>query len=394
MNIAILGCGYVADLYATTLANHPELRLVGLYDRNPKNLEVFCSGWPARRYASVDELARDPAIDLVLNLTNPRSHYELTSRCLEAGKHVYSEKPLAMDARRAGQLADVAEQKSLMLSSAPCSLLTDAAQTLWKAIREGAIGKVRLVYANFDDGMIAPNQSPWLWRNGSGVAWPAKDEFEVGCAYEHAGYVLTWLAAFFGPALRVTSFASCQIPDKGIAVDAMAPDFTVGCIEYAEGIVARVTCGLVAPRDKSLIVIGDDGVLFVGNVRHDKAPVYLRRSKLSRVQSAIANRTGWLSRWLEQRFSWPGAEALFQRRYPRACATNGLVVGRGKPVDFLRGPAEVADAIRENRPCRLSARLGVHIVELVEALQHPERCGGHKELTTTFPEISPLPWMS
>jgi len=392
MNFAILGCGYVAELYATTLENHPELKLVGLYDRNQRNLDAFCAGWPARRYTSVDDLAGDSDVDLVLNLTNPRSHYELTTQCLQAGKHVYSEKPLAMDARCAEELADVAEQKSLVLSSAPCSLLTDTAQTLWKAILDGAIGKVRLVYANFDDGMIAPNQSPWLWRNGSGVPWPAKDEFEVGCAYEHAGYVLTWLAAFFGPAVRVTSFASCQIPDKGIPVETMAPDFTVGCIEYAEGIVARVTCGLVAPRDKSLTVIGDEGVLFVGNVRNDRAPVYLRRTRLSRIQSTIASRTRWISRWLEERLSWPGAEALFQRRYPPARNTNGLLVGRSKPVDFLRGPAEVADAVREKRPCRLSARLGVHIVELVEALQHPERFGGRKELTTTFPTISPLPW--
>ncbi len=320
---------------------------------------------------------------------------ELTKRCLEAGKHVYSwRKPLAMDARCAGQLADVAEQKQIVLASAPCSLLNNTAQTLWKAINDGVIGKIRLIYANFDDGMIAPNQSPWLWKNGSGVPWPAKDEFEIGCAYEHAGYLLTWLAAFFGPAQRIAAFSSCQIPDKGIAVDGMAPDFTVGCIEYPDGIVARVTCGLVAPRDKSLTNIGDEGVLFVGNVRDDDAPVYVRRSTMGRFQSSLSNRTRWLHRWLEKRFLWPGAEALFQRRLPPVRKTRGRVVGPKKPVDFLLGPAELASAVSENRPCRLSGRLGVHIVELVEAMQHPERFGGQKELTTTFPAIQPLDWIS
>jgi hypothetical protein len=53
--------------------------------------------------------------------------------------------------------------------------------------------------------MIAPNLSPWDWRNESGVPWPARDEFEIGCTYEHAGYVLTWLCDFFGPARAVTS---------------------------------------------------------------------------------------------------------------------------------------------------------------------------------------------
>ena len=109
-----------------------------------------------------------------------------------------------------------------------------------------------LVYANFDDGMIAPKLAPWTWVNDCGVPWPAKDEFEVGCTFIHAGYVLTWLAAFFGPAKAVSAFSSCQIADKGIAVDGMAPDFSVGCLEFENGLVARVTCGLVAPRDNRL----------------------------------------------------------------------------------------------------------------------------------------------
>ena len=138
--------------------------------------------------------------------------------------------------------------------------------------------------------MIAPKLAPWQWKNTAGTAWPAKDEFEVGCTYEHAGYILTWLAAFFGPALKVSSFAACLIPDKGITVDAMAPDFTVGCVEYGDGIVARVTCSLVAPKDKSLTIIGDDGVLQVANLRNDVCPVYIRRIPPDRLHAAIERR--------------------------------------------------------------------------------------------------------
>jgi predicted dehydrogenase len=263
---------------------------------------------------------------------------------------------------------------------------------MWHAIKERVVGKVRLVYANFDDGMIAPKMSPWTWLNECGVPWPAKDEFEVGCTYEHAGYVLTWLAAFFGPALSVSSFASCQIPDKGIPVNSIAPDFTVGCIEYADGVVARVTCGLVAPRDKSLTVVGDDGVLFVGNVRNDTGPVMVRAGNLGRWQSGIARRTQWLDRWLEARIPWSGGAAMFQRRYPPVCRQRGRLLGPGKPVDFLRGPAEMVEAIHEKRPCRLSGQFGAHIVEIVEALQYPERFGFRKKLTTTFAPMQPLPW--
>ena len=386
MNLAIVGCGYVAEFYLKTLGNYPELKLFGAYDRDARNLQAFCGRWKVRAYASLDEVVADPAIEMVLNLTNPRVHFEITKRCLEGGKHVYSEKPLAMDAARARELVDLAKAKNVYLASAPCSMLSETAQTVLTALKMGVIGRVRLVYANFDDGMIAPKLSPWSWSNETGVPWPAKDEFEVGCTYEHAGYVLTWLAAFFGPAKRVTSFASCLIGDKGIAVESMAPDFTVGCIEYANGVVARVTCGLVAPRDKSMTIAGDDGVLRIGNVRDDACPVYVRSTPAKRLDAGLERRVNKLRR----RFFGAENDWHLWRRIPMARKPRGRFVAEDKPVDFCRGPAEMAEAIRNKRPCRLSAELGWHITELVERLQYPERFG-ERELVSSFAPIEPLP---
>jgi predicted dehydrogenase len=387
MNIAVIGCGYVAESYAKTFCNYSDLKLVGAHDRNDRNLQSFCNRWPARRYASFQELLDNASVELILNLTNPRSHYEVTKRCIEAGKHVYSEKPLAMDATSARELVELSRYKKVYLASAPCSLLSETAQTVWKALREGVIGRIRLVYANFDDGMIAPAHSPWLWQNESGIPWPAKDEFEVGCTYEHAGYVLTWLAAFFGPATRVTSFASCLIKEKGIEVDAMAPDFTVGCIEYADGVAARVTCSLVAPKDKSLTIIGDDGILSVANVRNDICPVFVRSIPASRWREAIERRVNKLRKWFP---SWD-TEWHIWRQYPMVRKPPPRLLGGDKPVDFSRGPAEMADAIRHKRPCRLSPELGWHITELIEHLQYPERFGSRRELVSSFDPIQPLP---
>ena len=188
-----------------------------------------------------------------------------------------------MDISAAETLRDLARSLDLRIGCAPCGVLSNTAQTVWKALRDGMIGKVRLVYANYDDGMIAPQMMPWTWTNELGIPWPAKDEFEVGCTFEHAGYFLTWLNTFFGPARHVTAFSSCQIPDKGLELPNMAPDFSVGCIEYDNGIVARVTCGLVAPRDKSLLIVGDEGYLLVNYLRNDHEPVYLRRYKRTKL---------------------------------------------------------------------------------------------------------------
>lgn len=385
MKLALVGCGYIAESYASALPHHPELRLVGAWDCDSERLAAFAKRWSCRQYESEAELLADGDIELVANLTNPRSHASVTRAALGAGKHVYSEKPLAMTGEEAGALVDLARSRGLMLASAPCSMLSETAQTMWQALRAGVIGKVRLAYANFDDGMIAPILAPWNWRNAAGVAWPAKDEFEVGCTFEHAGYLLTWLAAFFGPAQHVASFAACLLPDKGVPVDCMAPDFATGCVEYGDGVVARVTCSLVAPEDKSLTIIGDKGILRVDNVRHERCPVRYRTYEPGRVGAAIERRVDGLRHY----FGKPSLHAGWTswRTYPYVAKAPAWLAGR-KAVDFLRGPSEMAAARRDGRACRLSPELGRHIVEITDALQRPT--SGRSPIMSSFPSIEPL----
>ena len=391
MKCAVIGCGYIADHYAATRSAHPQVEWTQAWDQDASRLESSARRWNVRAARGLHEICDSPDVDVVLNLTNPRSHYEITRRCLEAGKHVYSEKPLGMTTAESIELACLAEKKRVHLAGAPCSLLAETAQTMWHAIRHGAIGRVRLVYGNFEDGMIAPHKSPWTWKNAAGVPWPARDEFEIGCAYEHAGYLLTWLGAFFGPARTVTSFSSCLIPDKGIEVTRPAPDFTVGALEYDDGIVARLTFGLVAPRDKSLMIVGDEGVLFVGDVRNDGSPVYVRHNVLKKWQGVLWSRLGPLDRFVSPRLAWPGSDVLFQRRYPFCRAPHDHHASREKPVDFLRGPAELIDAIGEQRVTRLSGRFAAHVLELTERLQWPGRFASTR-VETSFPPIEPMPW--
>lgn len=393
MRIAILGCGYVADFYMATLADYPEFSLAGAFDVSAERLRAFSTFNKTKAYESFESFLADPTVELVLNLTNPRAHFDTTKACLEAGKHVYSEKPLAMDSSAGAELVRLAEQRSLRLAVAPCSVLGETAQTLWKALRDDAVGPVRMVYASFDDGMVH-RMSPTRWTSQSGALWPAKDEFEVGCTYEHAGYVLSWLAAFFGPARRVNAYASVRLPDKGVVVDGMAPDFTVGCIEYDGGIVARVTCSIVAPVDKSVTIVGERGYIHTKYVRNDGSPVYIARTPPNRYAAAITSRLGHLrvkmEQWLHLPFSVSGLK--IERKLPYARKPRFRLSAGNKPVDFMRGPAELAAAYRESRPCRLSPGLALHMVELIETLQHPERFEMPRTLKSTFEPMEPLPW--
>ena len=375
-------------MYVATLGNHPALRLVAIHDRDADRRELHAARWNVPAFDSLDGLLESGGAEIVLNLTNPRSHDAVTRRCLEADRHVYSEKPLAMRPDRARELVELAAEKSLMLAAAPCSMLSEAADTLAAAVRRGLIGPVRLAYGNFEDGMIAPHQAPWTWKNAAGIPWPARDEFEVGCTFEHAGYVLSWLVKCFGPARKITSFASCQIPDKGIEVDAMAPDFTVGCLTFDDGVVARVTCGLVAPRDKSLAIIGDDGVLWVDSVRSDRGPVWHRPARATgwshRVRSkanGALGRLGPLGRRLPGFRTAAAAVELPLIRRPPA-----LLVSEGKPVDFLRGVAEMAQALRCGTPCEMTGTLALHLNEITYRLQNPPT--PRFQLETTFDRLA------
>lgn len=380
--IALVGCGFVADYYLSTLVNHRRLELKGVFDRDAERLARFCKHHGSASYRTLRELLDDSGVDIVLNLTSPDSHFEVSEACLEAGKHVYSEKPLAMKMPQAEQLVEFAEAMGLLIASAPCGLLGETAQTLWKAIREERVGAIRIVYAEMDDGLVH-RRTYRDWVSESGSQWPYKDEFEVGCTLEHAGYYLTWLTAFFGPAVSVTSFASCQITDKqtDVALDPdTTPDFSVACIQFASNVVARLTCSIIAPFDRSIRIIGDSGVLSTRDCWDYGSPVYLRRRTPLGLR---AEKYPWLAPFL----------GVGKRRLSPVRKTHFEYGGRGADrMDFGRGVAELADAIEEERACRMSARHALHVNEITLAIAQPETGGTPYTMRTHFDAIEPMPW--
>ena len=202
---------------------------------------------------------------------------------------------------------------------------------------------------------------------------PYEDEFETGCTMEHAGYAVTWLVAFFGPAQSVTAFSSCLIPDKGTGTPLRisTPDFSVACIRFASGVIARLTCSIVAPRDHSLKIFGDGGCLYTRDFWDDRSPVYIRRP------ITIGRRR---------------IDAPWKTKYPLAGKSNPMVRYRGaQNRNFSRGIAELAAAIQE-RPCRLSAQYCLHVTEVVLAIQNALETQSPYKISSSFDPIEPMPY--
>ena len=391
MRIAIIGCGNVAPFYLNTLPLHPELQLMGVFDRDEKRSANFAAYYSVMKYPSLDGLMGDRRVELVINLTNPKSHFSISKACLEAGKHVYSEKPLAMSFSEAKQLVNLAEQKGLHISSAPSRVLAETAQSMWKALREKVIGTARLVYAEMDGGLV--HRMPYKkWINELGDPWPYKDEFEVGCTIEHAGYSMTWLIAFFGPVETVTAFSSCQIPDKqtDIPLEVNPPDFSVACIKFVSGLVARLTCSWIAPSNHSLRIFGDEGILYTKDIWKPQSPVYIKRYVTFGRRTILAP--------FKKRYPLVGPPVALGVQARRFFAGSPVARMRArarhlrKRVDFCLGPAELATAIREDRSCRLSAGYCLHTNEVVLAIHNALKTGTTYKVTTSFGPVEPMPW--
>ncbi len=371
MALSIIGCGFVADLYMRSLKAHPTVQVSCVYDHDPERAQTFAQYWGLIACDTMEGfLAQQAAGSLVLNLTNPAAHYDVSRQCLEAGMHVYSEKPLAMSMVDATALTELARARNLMLASAPCSVLGQAAQTLGKALRDGVAGKPRLIYAELDDGYIP--QAPFDgWRSESGRAWPAADEFRTGCTVEHAGYYLTWLIGWFGSVERVIAASATVIPEKNPDGQG-TPDVSIATLFFANGVVARLTCSIVGSHDHQIRIFGDKGVLRVTRAWDNAAPVrFYRRFQLRRrlVEHPIGRRI-----------------KLGKKTHPKVKRWGAAA------MNFALGPVEMLEAISEGRECRLSADFALHLNEVTLAIQGAGSDTGAQVMQTKCDPVEPMSW--
>ncbi len=366
VTIAIVGTGFVADYYMTTMAGHPQLVLAGVFDTDTRRMAEFCAFHKVRAYPDFATLLADNTISIIVNLTSPQAHFEVSHAALEAGKHVYSEKPLAMNLDEAEALVALAQSKGLVLASAPANGLSDANRLVAEKLKSGTIGTPRLVYAEMEDGPVF--REKWqTWKSRSGAVWPGVHEFEIGCTLEHAGYALSWLVGLFGPVETLTSFSALTFPDKGEGAHghSLGADFSVGCLQFKSGVVARLTSGLAAPRDRSLTILGDKGSITVRDLWDDRSMVHLEEKGAPRplLQKVLRRAEAKLGKALPFKLV-PGRKLV----YP--AATRKHLPAYPSQIDFMAGVAVQAAMISGATPAFYSGAVSLHITELALALHH------------------------
>lgn len=403
MRIGIIGCGYVFDHYMTTLPGHQGLDLAGITDRDPAALARAAAYYKLPTYPDTAAMLADQTIGMVVNLTSIESHAEVTRAALLAGKHVYSEKPFVTDLEQARELFALAEERGLRISCAPSNALSATSQTMWKAVADGAIGDVRLVYAEFDDNPIYL-MAPEGWASRSGAPWPYLHEYEMGCTWEHVGYHLTWMCAIFGPVRQVTAFSKATVPDKTDRPlhPSDTPDFSVACLDFESGVVGRVTCSIAAPYDHRMRIIGNKGMVHADTYRHYDCPVYLEPfGKLTlNARKARTVRTSSVLQWIFGvggrrvplvQSAPPGSreklDILGKKGWSPKVLLNRLKRRQLGQQDKSIGPAELADAIATGRPHFPSHDFTLHLTELTLAIQGAGADGISRRLQSRFDPV-------
>lgn len=368
-SVGIVGCGYAADFYLANFKKYSWLRIGGAFDCDKTRLAKFVAKHSLHACNTFDELLNNTSISLVLNLTNPDSHYVVSKAALSAGKHVYSEKPFATSMKDAFELIEIAARNNVQLASAPCTVLGRSAQTIWKLIREGRIGNPLIAIADLSDGMIH-RQPHHLWISCSGAPWPATDEFRMGCLIEHGEYVISWLTNFFGRVSEVAGTSDTLVTDKGTG-RTCGPDFGTGLLRFEEGPVARLSFSSLTPHDRSLTIVGTDGVARIADVWNMNSPVELRTQV-----TLSSDPNEYLAPAVDQALVGHGPAALYKDSHN---------------IDQMQGVAEMVQAIRLGREPRLIARRSIHNLEVLLAINGSEH-GKCVSVQTRFDRMEPMSW--
>jgi len=349
VGIAFIGCGNIAGPYAESVLTHPDkLRLVGVYDLIAERARSFALKCKCMAFGSMEELLTSRDVELVVNLTIHTAHAEVTRHALEAGKHVHSEKPLAIRRNDGNALVELATKRDILLGCSPFVILGEAQQTLWKAVRDGMAGQVLCVSADMMHDRIEswhPNPAPF-YAPGAGPM------LDVGC------YPLNVLTSIIGPVRAVRGSAKITIPnrivgsgpDKGKTFAVTTPDHVNGLLEFENGAFGRLSTSFVVGQSihKGIEITGMLGTL--------------------RIDSPVD---------FDARVSFcPVGENEWKDLPPVAQPFRG--------VEWSRGVLDIADAIRNDRRPRCAGQQANHILDICLGILEASERGRDVSMTTTF----------
>ena len=261
--VGLIGCGHIAETYFRAEKYFNNIKIIKCADINLKAAKK-CSKEYGIKFLSVNEILKDQEVEIILNLTIPKAHYEISKKALLNGKHVYSEKPLAINLKDGKELLKISRRKKLYLGNAPDTFLGGGIQKSKELVEKNIIGKIKLGNAVFAFPGIQsyhPNPEPWFAK------------LEGGPVIDMGPYYITALVNLLGPAKKVSGriingskYRTIGIgPKKGRKFKVNCPTTYLSTITFKNNTVIRLTLSfdVIAHQRNHIELYGEKGSMIV-----------------------------------------------------------------------------------------------------------------------------------
>lgn len=355
VKVGVIGCGNISDIYLKNCTQTFDiLEVAACADLIIERAQAKAEQYNIPKACTVEELLADPEIEIVLNLTTPGAHAEVCLAALNAGKHVYVEKPLAV-AREDGQkILQTAKEKGLLVGAAPDTFLGGGIQTCRKII---------------DDGWIGQPVAATAFMMGRGPeSWHPDPEFYYkaggGPMFDMGPYYLTALIYLMGPIKRVTGSAQITFPERVIAsqpkygtkIEVEVPTHVAGILDFETGAVGTIITSfdVWASQLPRIEIYGSLGTLSVPDPNTFGGPVFIKKAGESE--------------WKEMPLSHGYTEN-----------SRGI------------GVADMAYALRTGRSHRANGELAYHVLDIMHAFHDASEQGKHIMVESTCQRPAALP---
>ena len=361
--IGLIGCGHIAETYFRAEKYFNNIKIIKCADINEKASKRCALNFGIKS-VTVNELLKDNEIEIILNLTIPKAHYQISKKALINGKHVYSEKPLAINLNDGKKLLKISKKKKLYLGNAPDTFLGGGIQKSKELVEKNIIGNVKLGNAVFAFPGIQsyhPNPEPWFTKK------------EGGPVIDMGPYYITALVNLLGPAKKVTGtiiqgqkYRTIGIgPKKGKKFKVECPTTYLSTITFKNNSVIRLTLSfdVIAHQRNHIELYGEKGSMIVPD------PNMFGGSVLT------CNKLG--DNWKEFKTSkMPLGRINIRTQSSRANETPTNANYRGV------GLSEMAYSIENKRKHLCNGEISLHVLDIITSIMKAARSGKIQYINT------------
>ena len=356
VKIGIIGCGNISSSYLATANAFPILEAAACCDIESSRAESRAEEFGVGRACSMADLLADPEIQIVVNLTTPQAHMEVSLAAIEAGKHVYTEKPLAVTREEGARILEAAERKGVRVGCAPGTFLAAGLQTCRKMIDEGVIGRpVACSAFMMSHGHESWHPDPaYYYQVGAGPM------FDMG------PYYLTALTTLLGPIAQVAGTAGILIPERTITskpkygekITVRTPDHVTGTMRFASGAIGTIiTTFATWPSQLPRIEIyGTEATLAVPDPNTLAGPVRLCKAGTR---------------------EWEDIELTHPHSQRKDMWGLGVV--------------DMAYAVGSGRPHRATGKQAFHVLDLMQSFLDSSAQKSYLDIQSTMERPAPVP---